>query len=370
MAAVPMRSIRKTRRPLTAALVGMAAAVIPRSRNRSIVIGAALALSFTVGPTSPSFAIMIDGIEYAVLGIGGASVAVTSDFEIYQSGTVINGNVGEGPFSLVSHGIDSTINGAWYFDTATDTSSNPSLPRATASGTPVAVTGTVSGGFISQDKSTVTSAANAQAIALTGLSPTQTFSTLTSGQVINLAHGQNVIDIQGAVHISGGGTTLTINGFADSSVIFDELATGSVQNVFTLSGTTMMLNTFGGGTAFGADDITWLFCDPLTGGQCAPTFSLGHNDISITSGATVFGTFLGPNQQFIVDHGHVTGEIVGGGNGAQISIHSGSTVTSPTGSGGGLQTEVPEPGSLILLGSALAGLGLLTRYRRATRSEA
>ena len=116
---------------LAAALAGMAAAVIPRSRNRSIVIAAALALGFTVASTSPWYAILISGIEYAVLDIGG-STTVDSGLQIYQSATVINGNVGEGPNTLVTHGIDATINGRFYFDTATDTSSNPSLPKPSA----------------------------------------------------------------------------------------------------------------------------------------------------------------------------------------------------------------------------------------------
>src|SRR4051812_36169704 len=108
-----------------------------QNRSRRIALFGAVGLLALSGHSV--LAIEISGINYAVLGIGGASVSVSSNFEIYQSGTVINGNVGEGPFSLVTHGIDATINGRWYFDTATDTSTNPSLPKATASGTPVSV---------------------------------------------------------------------------------------------------------------------------------------------------------------------------------------------------------------------------------------
>src|SRR5258708_4561540 len=68
--------------------------------------------------------------NYAVLGIGGSN-SFHGQLEVYQSGTVINGNVGAGPYCDWTHGIDATINGAVNYDT---TDSAP------------IVTGTISGG--------------------------------------------------------------------------------------------------------------------------------------------------------------------------------------------------------------------------------
>src|ERR1051325_4221336 len=53
--------------------------------------------------------------DYAVLGIGG-DVSVSSDFSVYQSATVIDGNVGMGPYNTWGHGIDATINGRLDYD--------------------------------------------------------------------------------------------------------------------------------------------------------------------------------------------------------------------------------------------------------------
>ncbi len=69
--------------------------------------------------------------NYAVLGLGNPSAS--SDFlSVYQSATVINGNVGMGPDNNWGHGIDATINGRVDYDT---TDSAPT------------VTGTVTGGL-------------------------------------------------------------------------------------------------------------------------------------------------------------------------------------------------------------------------------
>src|ERR1051326_5806327 len=53
--------------------------------------------------------------DYSVVGVGG-SVAIDSDFEIYQSATVILGNVAEGPHTQLTHGIDATVKGRWDYD--------------------------------------------------------------------------------------------------------------------------------------------------------------------------------------------------------------------------------------------------------------
>src|SRR3954463_8183102 len=71
--------------------------------------------------------------NYAVVSVGG-DVSITSDFQAYQSATVITGNVGEGPHTDLQHGIDATINGQWHWD-PTD-SQNPAtmLTNGTVSG--------------------------------------------------------------------------------------------------------------------------------------------------------------------------------------------------------------------------------------------
>ena len=100
---------------------------------RRVGLAVGLLAAFGVAHPSAALAITIGGTEYAVLGIGGNDASHRSSFEIYQSDTVINGNVGEGPFTFVTHGVDATINGKWFFDTATDKCG--SLPCGTTTST-------------------------------------------------------------------------------------------------------------------------------------------------------------------------------------------------------------------------------------------
>lgn len=266
--------------------------------------------------------------NYAVVGVGG-SVAIESDFEIYQSATVINGNVAEGPYTALTHGIDATVNGRWDYDT-TDT-----LPTLGSGGS-------VSGGFHQLNLSGVSADAMAASAAAAALPFTASRSTLSDGDVINLNPGLNVIRVLNSVAISGGGTKLTINGAANSSVVFQLVSSGQGVDL-TLSGTTMILN------GIAAGNIVW----NLNG------FSSQKNDVTLTSGATLAGIFLAPQRNVIIDHGNITGEVIGGGENIQpgLSIHSGSTITG---------VPVPEPatfmaGVLLLLPLGASTLRILRR---------
>ena len=259
--------------------------------------------------------------QYAVLAIGGTSTTAGS-FAVYQSGTVVNGNVGAGPYVNWTHGIDATINGPLDYDT-TDT-----LP---------AITGTITGGTHQINMSAAVSNALSASAAYAALTPTATVSTLTEGETLNLAHGLNVIQITGDVALK---TTLAINGFADSSVVF-QLISNDGSPVLNLNGVDMSLT---GGITSG--NVLW----DVNG------FSSQKNDVVIQSGAIVYGTFLAPDRNMEVDQGNVFGQLIAGGDNIQpgLEIHSSSQITF---------APVPEPASLPLFGSGLTLLAATLRKR-------
>jgi choice-of-anchor A domain-containing protein len=266
--------------------------------------------------------------NYAVLGIGGTNTKL-SQFEVYQSGTVVNGNVGVGPYSTWTHGMDATINGTLYYDT-TD-----GLPS---------ITGTITGGTIQQSMlQAVNDAVSASSFA-SSLTPTQTYSTFAENQVITGNGGQNVVRVTGDVALKKG---LTLSGSASDTFIIQLTANDATSaHQLVLSGMTMTLT--GGVTP---NNIVWVLND-------------GGGNIQITSGADVYGTFLAPDRSITVDHGTVNGRVIAGGspNPADgsinlLSIHSTSTIN-------GL-SEVPEPGTLAMMGTGVVGLaGLLRRKLR------
>src|SRR4051812_41975240 len=85
------------------------------SKFSSLVLAAACLLVVSSAKASPIN--LGAAADYAVLGVGGTTTSGQSDFEVYQSGTVINGNVGMGPRSRLTHGIDATIKGRFDYDT-------------------------------------------------------------------------------------------------------------------------------------------------------------------------------------------------------------------------------------------------------------
>lgn len=301
----------------------------PRSRRGPAVVAAHCGIVLA-GIASATPVNLGSAGNYAVLGIGG-SVAVQSDFEVYQSGTVINGNVGVGPYTTWTHGVDCTINGR--------------IDNHVTNAPPI-VTGTVTGGVHQVDMTGAVLAARAASSFAASLGATQTFSTLSSGQTIVGGGGLNVIRLTGDIGLSGGSTTLHLQGSASSSFIFQIVAADAPSaHTLTLSG--VHIDLLGGLTP---DNVVWNMNG--TGGG-----------IVISSGAVVPGIFLAPDRGILVDHGTVTGAVIGGGgadsHSNSVSVHSGSEID--------MLTTIPLPQALPL---ALAGVAMAASLRRRTgRSE-
>jgi len=135
----------------------------------------------------------------------GGSVIVVSDFEVYQSATVINGNVGMGPYDQLTHNIDATINGRFDYDL---TDSNPGSQ-----------TGTITGGIHQIDLSGAAADARAASADAASRAFTQTYSTLAENQVIVGSGGLNVIQVTGDVTLKKGLTlqvALRMNSYSNS----------------------------------------------------------------------------------------------------------------------------------------------------------
>lgn len=297
------------------------------SANRYLCLTVAISgfyLSFV--PSDFADVINLGGAAaYAVVAVGG-SPAIQSEFKLYQSDTVINGNVAEGPYTTLGHNIDATVNGRWDYDVTDD---NP-LVDYPGSNIP-------SGGFHQIGLSGVSADARAAAAFGMTLAPTQTFSSLTNGQTIVGDGGLNVIRVTGDSAISGGSTTFTLQGSATDSFVFQFTSlTTAGHDILDLSGVTMNI------TGVNTNNIYW----DLNG--------LG-GDITIKAGATVYGNFLAPDRNLTSDHGNVFGRLIAGGSGSLLNIHSSSQIT------------VPEPGvaTFLLLGMALLGLRLV-RFRNTT----
>jgi hypothetical protein len=266
--------------------------------------------------------------NYTVVGVGG-SPAVQSSFEIYQSGTVIKGNVAEGPYTTLTHGIDSTIQGRWDYDL---TDSNPAA---------AGFTGSVTGGFHQTNLATVSADARSASTAAAAFAPTQTFASLNPFDGVGSIVGNGALNV---IRITGDSAlkiSLTLIGTAADSFVFQFTSpTTAGHDILSLSGMTMNIGSIN------PDNIVWDF-NGLGG------------DLTIKAmapGQVVYGNFLAPDRNILGDHDIVDGRLIGGGSGSSLSIHSTSDITG--------FTIVPEAGGTLLsLGLGLLGLAAFAKIR-------
>jgi hypothetical protein len=300
----------------------------PSNKYYKCLLALLTGLWFTLAPSL--FALPINlgsAADYLVVGVGGISASAKSDFEIYQSATVVYGNVAEGPYTLLTHGIDATVYGRWDYDS---TDANPA-----ASG----YTGNVTGGFHQMNMSGVSADARNAAAAAAAFAPTQTFASLDpfdgTGS-INGTPGVNVIRITGDSSLK---TSLTLTGTATSSFIFQFTSpTTPGHDILTLSGMTMNIGSIN------PDNIYWNFNG--LGGDVTIN--------SIKNGQIVYGNFLAPDRNLTADQAVVNGRLIAGGRGSELSIHSSSQI-------------IPEANvtTLLLIGLALTGLVRFVRRQAA-----
>ena len=139
----------------------------------------------------------------------------------------------------------------------------------------------------------------AEAAAIAGLTPTQTFSQINNPITITGNGGQNVIQVNGRVQLSGG--AFTISGGPTDTFIF--IITGGFQ---LSGGSNIVLN----GVA--ANDVLWYF--PGTGDQ-----------VQTSGKANTAGIFLAPQRQIQINGGTHVSEFISGG---QLSFQSNPIVNA------------------------------------------
>src|SRR6185503_18369439 len=128
-------------------------------------VGSCAALCWALTPSAEALPVSLGAVEdYAIFGVGG-TVSMVSDFEVYQSGTVVNGNVGMGPYSVLTHNLDAHINGRFDYDNTSSLSGQSIVFQPT-------------GGIHQIDLSGAAADARNAAAAAAALVPTQTFATL------------------------------------------------------------------------------------------------------------------------------------------------------------------------------------------------
>ncbi len=205
---------------------------------------------------------------FAILGLQGANIQLSS------GPLQVNGNVGIGVNGLMHLSGGATLQSTLYAD-----------PSAT-----VQIDGGSSfvGGTMRISFTAIQSGALALSASAALLPPTQTFSQIQTATTIVGNGGQNVIAVNGQIHLSGG-QNLTISGGPNDTFIFN-----CAQGLQLDGGANIILN--------GVSPNTVLFNFPGTGQQ-----------VQTSGKANTAGIFLAPNEAIQINGGVHNSLFISGG---------------------------------------------------------
>lgn len=294
------------------------------TRRASVCGAAAMLAVFAAVADARATPIVTDfsiASNFAVLGLN-SSTAET----IHDPG-VVQGNVGIPHLGSVQIGGGTITGQITFFDPVTGSNCPP---MECGGHIPAPVSDPA---LIASAITQVTTAASA----IHNATATQTPGALSGNITLTSSSDHELIRVSGNTNLTG--FTLTLNGSASDYFFLDFLGTLTINNIVLTGGI----------------DPTHVFFD-IEG--------TGANVLLSQNNANFFGYFLVPNGE-----AHINGSPGGSPNGLHGGVYgAGSDLTIDTEgnvysqpSGGGNQTGVPEPGTLLLLGTALGCLGLLRR---------
>jgi hypothetical protein len=246
----------------------------------AFALAVATSLAFSVGASASLVDMLGPAGDYAILGINGATINLSS------GPLQIDGNVGVADNSQLNFSGGGHINGRVdYGSSATlNTGGN-----------------TITGGTHLVNFSPITQAVQSMVNFANSLSSTQAFDSITTAMTLTSTGPQNVISIAHDIHLSGG--NLTLSGSASDVFIF------KISGTMELSGNTNIVLT-GGLTA---NNVLWDF---IGAGSQVQTSGQSHTA----------GIFLAPLRDININGGVHDSEFI---SGTRLSFQSNPVVTQP-----------------------------------------